>query len=277
MKKIIILFIFIGAIIDTVAQELQAIDTTKYVCTYNYEFLEDSTRISSLTQTEMYLQIGSHVSKFTNSATYISDSIFFQNKEINDPSLDYKVIKMIEGTRPKILAKYSIYKNWPKKDIVSLTAYDDNKHYQSVQPLSLNWKLEESKKDSIIAGYHCKRASTNFAGRKYIAWYTMQIPVNEGPYKFSGLPGLIVRIRDTRNEHRFTLTSVKKLKYFQPVVFSNDAYISVTPSEYVQILKNKINRLSGFIQSGNINLSSDEGKARSLQGLKSKNNFIEKY
>lgn len=276
MKKTILIFILTGLIVKTFAQEYQVIDTTKYVCTYNYEFLEDSTSMSSLTQTEMYLQIGSHLSKFTNSSTFISDSIFFLNENINDPSLELQVFKLVAGTRPKILAMYSIYKNWPKKDIVSFTAYDDHKYYQVVQPLSLKWKLEVTK-DSIITGYHCKKALTTFAGRKYIAWYTMQIPVNDGPYKFRGLPGLIVKISDSQNQHQFMLTSVKKLKYIQPIFFSKQNYIEITPQEYVNVLKSKLNRLFGKVQSGDITLSTDEGKAKSLQGLKARNNFIEKY
>lgn len=276
MKKAVFTFILTVLIFKTFAQEYQIIDTTKYQCTYNYEFLEDSTNMYSLTQTEMYLQIGSQLSKFTNAATFISDSTFFKKKNINEPSLDYQMFKMVAGTRPKILATYSIYKNWPKKDILSFTAYDDHKYYQAVQPISLIWKLEETK-DSIITGYQCKKALTNFAGRKYIAWYTMQIPVNEGPYKFRGLPGLIVKISDSQNQHRFILTSVKKLKYIQPIFFSKQNYIEITPQEYVNVLKSKLNRLFGKVQNGDITISSDEGKAKSLQGLKARNNFIEKY
>lgn len=270
------MFILTGLIVKTFAQEYQAIDTSKYVCTYNYEFLEDSSSKYSLAQTEMYLQIGSHLSRFTNAGTIISDSIYFLNKNIDDLSLDYQIFKMVAGTRPKILAMYSIYKNWPKKDMVSFTAYDDGKHYKVVHPLPLKWELD-AKKDSIISGYHCKKALTNFARRRYVAWYTMQIPVSEGPYKFKGLPGLIVKISDIKNQHCFTLTSVKKLKYIQPILFSNIEYIEITPQEYVKVLKSKINQLLGKVQSGDVTLTSDEGKAKSLQGLKTKNNFIEKY
>ena len=59
-----------------------------------------------------------------------------------------------------------------------------------------------------IAGYQCQKATTFFAGRDYEAWFTREIPVSDGPYKFSGLPGLIVKVNDTGNNYTFELTSL---------------------------------------------------------------------
>ena len=49
-----------------------------------------------------------------------------------------------------------------------------------------------------------------FRGRDYIAWYTEEIPYPYGPYKFSGLPGLITCIYDTQREHIYTLVGFEK-------------------------------------------------------------------
>lgn len=57
----------------------------------------------------------------------------------------------------------------------------------------LNWNY--SSEDAIkLFGYTCNKATTRFAGREYTAWYTLDVPIPYGPYKFSGLPGLIVRL-----------------------------------------------------------------------------------
>ena len=50
-----------------------------------------------------------------------------------------------------------------------------------------------------------------FRGRKWTAWFTQNIPIPEGPYKFSGLPGLIVEIYDSQNHYHYELTKVTKL------------------------------------------------------------------
>ena len=70
-------------------------------------------------------------------------------------------------------------------------------------PIINDWKLiNESKTiNSII----CKKAEISFKGRDWIAWYSNEIPFPHGPYKFSGLPGLIIDIRDKKGDYSFEL------------------------------------------------------------------------
>ena len=142
--------------------------------------------------------------------------------------------------------------------------------------MQMDWKLD-SRKDTILLGYTCQKAYTTYAGRNYIAWYSTQIPLPDGPYKFNGLPGLILKINDTRNQHCFTLTSIKKLKYIRPITFIINNFIDISAEDYIKIMKNKILRLYGSLQNGLVTFSSEEAKAKALHGLKEKNNFIEKF
>jgi GLPGLI family protein len=66
------------------------------------------------------------------------------------------------------------------------------------QRQAINWILSEDEKK--IQGYNCKKASSLFKGRNYTAWFSPEIPIPEGPYKFKGLPGLILEIEDDRGE-----------------------------------------------------------------------------
>jgi GLPGLI family protein len=52
----------------------------------------------------------------------------------------------------------------------------------------LNWQLEEG--TDTIATYACQKATLTFRGRNYTAWFTPDVPVTEGPWKFSGLPAI---------------------------------------------------------------------------------------
>ena len=56
-----------------------------------------------------------------------------------------------------------------------------------------DWEIEPSE-DTIIAGYNCTKASTEFRGRQYIVYYTNEIANQGGPWKFDGLPGFILRV-----------------------------------------------------------------------------------
>lgn len=61
----------------------------------------------------------------------------------------------------------------------------------------------------MIAGYNCHKATTEFRGRTFEVWYTPDVPVNFGPWKLNGLPGLILWATDSRNEIEFRATKIK--------------------------------------------------------------------
>jgi GLPGLI family protein len=74
--------------------------------------------------------------------------------------------------------------------------------------------LEEYKN---IYNYKCQKATTTVYGREFEIWFTTDIPVSDGPWKLSGLPGLIIEAHSKDKFHNFFMTSIKKL--------SNDSYI----------------------------------------------------
>lgn len=88
--------------------------------------------------------------------------------------------------------------------------FEDEYFYK--EKIDLAWKI--GKNNKIINGYKCKNASVNYGGRLWEAWYAVDIPINAGPYKFKGLPGLIVKLTDSTNSYSFEIYSivVKELK-----------------------------------------------------------------
>lgn len=58
-----------------------------------------------------------------------------------------------------------------------------------------DWKIENETKK--IGNFKCKKATVNFRGRNYIAWFTTDIALPYGPWKLHGLPGLILEAYDT--------------------------------------------------------------------------------
>ncbi|WP_299128187.1 GLPGLI family protein [uncultured Winogradskyella sp.] len=56
----------------------------------------------------------------------------------------------------------------------------------------ITWTLSEETK--IIDGSKCNKASCEFRGRKYEVYYDKDIDFKDGPFKFSGLPGLIIEV-----------------------------------------------------------------------------------
>jgi GLPGLI family protein len=62
----------------------------------------------------------------------------------------------------------------------------------------VNWKVTNEKK--MIKNLNCQKASAMFRGRTYTAWFTTELPIAEGPWKFKGLPGLILSIEDDKKQ-----------------------------------------------------------------------------
>jgi GLPGLI family protein len=102
--------------------------------------------------------------------------------------------------------------NYKKKEIISKVYLTENdgdsfKEYSILEPFSIKWVLHQQ--TSQIKNYNCKKATTKFRGRVYTAWYTEQIPLPIGPWKFSGLPGLILKVQDDKGEISFIAENIK--------------------------------------------------------------------
>ena len=62
--------------------------------------------------------------------------------------------------------------------------------------LEINWTIFDEYKE--IEGYKVQKAGGYFRGRKYIVWFTREIPSSYGPWKLFGLPGLILETYDPK-------------------------------------------------------------------------------
>ena len=90
--------------------------------------------------------------------------------------------------------------NVPQKDlsVINRVPFSNTIYEYSEKCPTFKWQI--TNETDTVLGYLCKKATTKFAGRKYIAYYTEDLPVPYGPYKFGGLPGLILEIYDTDEE-----------------------------------------------------------------------------
>jgi GLPGLI family protein len=86
-----------------------------------------------------------------------------------------------------------LIKNIPEQQNIHQEDLLDDYQYEEKQPI-FEWKIENDTKD--ILGYNCRKATTQYRGRKYTAWYATDIPINNGPYVYFRLPGLIMEIED---------------------------------------------------------------------------------
>lgn len=126
---------------------------------------------------------------------------------------------------------------------VSVYVNGEEKTYVVEEDISaIQWDIVDEYK--TIDRFKAQKAVGNFRGRKYVVWFTNQIPVKFGPWKLNGLPGLILSVVDDRNEVMFFAKEIK-------IPFSSDAKIEkefrfnkdferISLAEYLKLKKEQV-------------------------------------
>lgn len=88
------------------------------------------------------------------------------------------------------------------------SVYGEKKYHIITEKLpKLKWEILN---DTLnILGFKTQKAKLNFRGRDYFAWFSSEIKISDGPYKFHGLPGLILKIESTDGKFTFEAYSLK--------------------------------------------------------------------
>lgn len=142
--------------------------------------------------------------------TVDKDYSYFYTPLMNNSQKQMEMISNDKGLSDKILKStlttYIIKKNIANKSVTHYLKLDETFAYQD--KFNLQWELTD--RELQILGYNCKSAKVSFRGRNYIAFFTEDIPINDGPYKFYGLPGLILKLTSDDGDYDFTAVGIEK-------------------------------------------------------------------
>ena len=120
------------------------------------------------------------------------------------------------------------------KDLKSQTTITEeiffDKVYLTTYTCKPIWKIQQEK--SKLFNYNIQKAETDFGGRKWIAWFTNEIPISDGPYKFFGLPGLILKISDSEENFIFEIKGLTKEQYNIEGRNAYDSKVNLTPKKW---------------------------------------------
>ena len=91
------------------------------------------------------------------------------------------------------------------------------------EPLAeMTWNVVDDSTRSIL-GYECMLAESDYHGRHWRAWFTLDIPLQDGPWKLHGLPGLIL-LAESDPHFRFEATGIESADRTIPPMYSPDNY-----------------------------------------------------
>ena len=109
-----------------------------------------------------------------------------------------------------------------------------------------------------VGDYQCQKAVTSFGGREWTAWFCPDIPVDGGPYKFRGLPGLILKVEDSEKHFSWTMTGIEKGSW--PIYEKQYLFQKCSPKEAAKILKDMYLRPFVFLKNTGIRTLLPDGK-----------------
>jgi GLPGLI family protein len=170
---------------------------------YEYKYLPDAEEKDFIVTDYMQLDIDGRKSNYYSQSIKKTDSLINIIEKLNtsdfpkyNPNINYRISKDFLLNEVAIHIKFG------------------NINFKIEETEKPAWKIINEKK--TISNYICQKATTNYLGREWIAWFTNDIPFQDGPYKFNGLPGLVVQISDSENEHSFELIQIKNIPNFKP-------------------------------------------------------------
>ncbi|MGZ5210627.1 MAG: GLPGLI family protein [Kaistella sp.] len=215
-KSFLILFILI--------LNISSAQTRQFI--YEYISARDSTQKDSLHSEMMVLNIAKDKSDYFSLDQYVSDSTLLADSKKGLMTMPLN--KKMNNDR--------IIKTSNSADIKFITRIGHTKYYVDEKP-HFKWTLHPEYIN--ILNYKAQKATTHFGGRTWTAWFTQDIPLQDGPYKFKDLPGLIVKIEDETKSHQFELKGIKNIN--NDIIYpelNNYSKIHLSSRKYIKAYQN---------------------------------------
>ncbi|MBL7881907.1 MAG: GLPGLI family protein [Chryseobacterium gambrini] len=215
---------------------------------------KDSTHINKLYR----LFVDEKKSLFVSDEKMRSDSlkqIMRQTKNLGFGSMNISLYELDETiTFDALVNKITTYKHIPGSPI----GYSED--------VATHWRLlgETKKVDMFLLN----SAEIEFGGRKWIAWYCKDYQLNEGPYKFKNLPGLIFEIHDSENIFKFQLSKILNNK--KPYQIDYGQFVMTDKKKYIEVINNYINNPAPQLTKIFTQESRDRAKKNSLERHKNR-------
>lgn len=170
-------------------------------------------RNGTTTTRQMTLLAGQGLSKFYNKAGEYVDSLRSTPsgiKQYQEMAAAYMSAGQLSSLPKKTIYLY-IVRNSSESKISVYDGIEEISEYKFMyeEPLEAQeWEIMNDSTSTIL-GYECVKATCKWRGRFWNVWFSPEIPIDNGPWKLCGLPGLILAAEDSTGQHRFIATAIE--------------------------------------------------------------------
>lgn len=213
MRFITLLIMILSASIGTglaFAQKVEPKEEALLDVIYNHKtVLDTADRAGVFKIDRMTLRIGPTMSAYYSADAFYRDSIRLYNPDLSFELYMAEMKKKQEtGADAVIHTTRTIYKNCPEGKVTEFDRYNMDRWKYEETWEKPEWELTDSVR--TILGYECQMAVTEYRGRKWHAWFTTDIPLQDGPWKLCNLPGLILSAHDADYDYIIEVVGMNK-------------------------------------------------------------------
>jgi GLPGLI family protein len=221
----------------------ETVDTGAIRVFYELQLVSNPEELDKIQKDYLVLEIGeSGISRFYSDNKRRQDSIMNELIKINPTSIDMTKAMKDNGVSSNGDER-EIFKNYPSGKI-TVTDHLVSADYLYEEVLNeIQWQIETD--TATVLSYLCQKAVADFRGRHYIAWFALDLPINDGPWKFMGLPGLILAVEDAAKHYSFRAIGLENSTL--PIRFAQKDYLKTSRKEVDKIRKRFIEDPIGFI------------------------------
>lgn len=210
------------------------VDNTQYQATYSFSYKTEPSQTAYAKHDQMVLDIGAFSSCFYSLYQHQRDSILQEGLATSKSTAEIqkKWKGMPNGTTAITYRNLKDRQSCYVENFMSIGFYYD----ESIVPI--DWHIHPTDTQTI-SGYLCQKATAKVSGRMWSVYFTPDIPLNNGPWKLWGLPGLIISATDSDGYFHYQLTSFIKASQPKPILlrlssFTNKPYTKVSKQKLLQ-------------------------------------------
>ena len=121
--------------------------------------------------------------------------------------------------------------------------YEYRKYSENIEKRDWNVIADSTRN---ILGYECFLAESDYHGRHWNVWFTPEIPINAGPWKLLGLPGLILEAEDSTQQHHFTANGIESSDMPFPKIHEPFDYEKTSRKEFLKLCRYRYDNFQGM-------------------------------
>ena len=218
MKRLLYIILYMVLVVTVSAQEV--VDTAQFVAVYDYECRTQNDEGTPVTdKMQVVVQVGRLLTKS------MPFSAYSRTEELEETDI-------VASYQEALMHMPTVWTGLPLGQTTVREFIFPHEYESTEETPEIGWTLTED--TMTVSGYFCQKATAMFRGVEWNVYYTEDIPSSAGPWRLSGLPGLIVEAKS--DAHTFHLA---ELRQESSPITTPDQNPDVQKTKYEKLMKHR--------------------------------------